>query len=88
MKKIIFGLVLVACMTVSMTSCRQVSQFKNNFKYKSPDAIGGLWTVEQNGIKIEHLKCVYWSTEDDDSVFEMQNGKKIFVNGSSVIFQE
>lgn len=86
MKKFfVIGLVVISLITCSCT--RNMKSFTNNFTYESPKP-KTLYTVIQNKTKIEHLRCVYWSTEDDDSIFINQNGKKIFVNGSSIIIEE
>ena len=87
MKKI---LVVVAIVTVALfSSCtREFEHMKNNYTYINPIKAGGTFTIYQNGMKFEHLKCIYWSTEDDDACFVNEAGKKIFVNGSSVIIQE
>lgn len=87
MKKIIFGAAVI--LTLGLTGCtREIQRHINNLTYTNPVKQGGKYTVIQNGFELNHLKCVYWSTDDDDSVFEAENGKKIFVNGSSIIVEE
>lgn len=85
MKKIAMLLIVVGLI---FTSCRRFENTVNNLHYQNPRTIGGLWTVKQGNIEINHCKCIYWSTNDDDALFEDSNGKKFFVNGSSMIFQE
>lgn len=84
------ALIVVAVLTVALfSSCtRAYESLKNNYTYTNPVKIGGTFTIYQNGMKFEHLKCIYWSTEDDDACFVNEAGKKIFINGSSVIIQE
>ena len=87
MKKIIFGAAVI--LALGLTSCtREFQRYINNFTYTNPIKEGEKYTVIQNGFELNHLKCIYWSTDDDDSVFEAENGKKIFVNGSSIIVEE
>lgn len=97
MNKIIYGLiavaiVLVVCAMVSVANTIDISRSKvedvSPKWYSNPSSLGGFWTVEQNGIKIEHVRCIYWSSTDGYSVFETEEGKIIFVNGSSVVCQE
>lgn len=81
MKKILF---ILLC----LTGCgREWEDFKNEWKYSNPCIDGGRYTIVQNGYKIENTKCLYWATQDDDSIFE-KNEHKIYVNGSSIIIQE
>ncbi len=99
MNKIIYGLiavaiVLVVCAMISVANTIDISRSKAKVEdaspkwYSNPSSLGGFWTVEQNGIKIEHVRCIYWSSTDGYSVFETEEGKIIFVNGSSVVCQE
>lgn len=87
MKKITFVLIIVCGL---FTSCklRSIEGIRNNYIYENPRMIDGTFTVIQNGTQIHGLKCIYWSTTDDDSIFVANNGKKVFVNGSSIIIQE
>jgi len=88
MKKIFIALgMFVVC---SLTSCtREMETLKNNYTYTNPlREKGSKFTVVQNGVEIKHLKCIYWSTEDGDSVFVTDNGKKIFVDGSCIVIEE
>lgn len=89
MKKIIFGAAVI--FAIGLTGCtRKLQREINNLSYTNPKKEGAKYTVYQNGweFPVHHLKCIYWSTDDDDSVFEAENGKKIFVNGSSIIVEE
>lgn len=87
MKKIIFG--AAAILVLGLTGCtREFQKQINNFTYTNPVKIGGTYTVIQNGLELKHLKCIYWSVDDDDSVFEAENGKRVFVNGSSIVVEE
>lgn len=87
MKKIISVAIMV--FAFGFIGCtREWESTINNFTYTNPKKSGGTYTIIQNGTEINHLKCVYWATEDDDSVFEAPNGKLVFVNGSSVVIQE
>jgi len=87
MKKIIFGAAVI--LALGLTGCtREFQRQINNITYTDPKKEGARYTVYQNGFKLNHLECVYWSTDDDDSVFKTENGKKIFVNGSSIIVEE
>lgn len=86
MKKLILLISIIFC----FTSCnlRNLETIRNAYNYDNPRKIGGTFTVIQNGTEINHLKCIYWSTSDDDSIFITNNGKKVFVNGSSLIIEE
>ena len=89
MKKIIFGAAVI--LALGLTGCtREFQRQINNITYTNPVKEGGKYTVYQNGweLPVYHLECVYWSTDDDDSVFETENEKKIYVNGSSIIVEE
>ena len=87
MKKIIFLIGAISCL--GFCSCtRGFERVKNNYAYTNPRKEGKVYTVIQNGTEINHLRCIYWGTEDDDSIFENSNGKKIWVNGSSIIIEE
>lgn len=90
MKKIIFGAAVI--LALGLTGCKREFQKElNNWTYTNPkEDKNARYTVYQNGCEfpVHHLKCVYWSTDDDDSVFETEDGKKIFVNGSSIIVEE
>jgi hypothetical protein len=89
MKKIIFGAAVI--LALGLTGCtREIQREINNWTYTNPKKEDARYTVYQNGheFPVHHLKCIYWSTDDDDSVFEAENGKKIFVNGSSIIVEE
>ena len=86
MKKLILlvlvGFCFVGCHLKTMESIR------NDYTYDNPRKMNGYFTVIQNGTEIKHLKCIYWSTSDDDSIFMADNGKRVFVNGSSLIIEE
>ena len=97
MNKIIYGLiaiaiVLVVCAMISVANTIDVSRSKAKTEtskwYSNPSTLGRFWVVEQNGIKIEHVRCIYWSSTNDYSIFETEEGKLIFVNGSSIVYQE
>ena len=88
MKKIALVLLTVVC-GMFMGCTRGFENFKNNYTYINPTRNPkATYTIIQNGIKITGMKCKYWSTSDDDAVFEAPNGKLVFVNGSSLIFEE
>lgn len=82
----LFG--LLGLLAFGMTGCRQVEDFVNDFRYTNPRQTGCTYTVYQNNLKFEHLKCVYWSTEDDDAIFKDFSGKQYYINGSSIIVEE
>ena len=87
MKKAIFWIVVI--LTVGLTGCtRNLQREINNFTYTNPKKLGKRYTIIQNGYELHNLKCVYWSVDDDDSVFETEDGKKIYINGSSIIIEE
>lgn len=88
MKKIVLVLLTVAC-GMFMGCTRGFENFKNNYTYTNPARNSkATYTIIQNGTKITGMKCKYWSTSDDDAVFVAPNGKQVFVNGSSLIFEE
>lgn len=87
MKKLFIVLIVVSLLFMGC-KLRSIENIRNNFNYENPRTINCTFTVIQNGIKICGLKCVYWSTEDDDALFITEDGKKVFVNGSSIIIQE
>lgn len=87
MKKIIFGIAVI--LTLGLTGCpRNFQKEINNFTYTNPKKLGKRYTIIQNGFELHNLKCVYWSVDDDDSVFETEDGKKIYISGSSIIIEE
>ena len=87
MKRVIFGIVVI--LTVGLTGCtRNLQREINNFTYTNPKKLGKRYTIIQNAYELYNLKCVYWSTDDDDSVFETEDEKKIYINGSSIIIEE
>ena len=93
MKKIIFGVAVIFALVLAFGLTGYNREFQrgiNNWTYTNPKKEGARYTVYQNGweFPVHHLKCVYWSTDDDDSVFEAENGKKVYVNGSSIIIEE
>lgn len=91
MKRTFKVLCLLGLLSLGLTSCsRGIEELYNGVtpSYTNPRRAGGTYTVYQNTLKFEHLKCVYWSTEDDDSVFEDANGNLYYVNGSSIIVKE
>ena len=82
-------LVIFAVVSFGFIGCTRTWETTvNNWTYTNPKKVGGKYTVIQNGVELNNLKCVYWATEDDDSVFETPNGKLVFVNGSSIVVQE
>ena len=86
MKRVIFWIVVI--LTVGLTGCtRNLQREINNFTYTNPKKLGKRYTIIQNGYELHNLKYVYWSV-DDDSVFETEDGKKIYINGSSIIIEE
>ena len=91
MKRIIFGIavILAVILAVGLTVCtRNLQREINNFTYTNPKKLGKRYTIIQNGYELHNLKYVYWTVDDDDSVFETEDGKKIYVNGSSIIIEE
>ena len=87
MKKIIFGIAVI--LTLSLTGCtRKFQREINNWTYTNPKKLGKRYTIIQNGYELHNLKCIYWSVDDDDSAFETESGKKVYVNGSSIIIEE
>ena len=89
MKKLIL-LVLLVLIGFCFVGCnlRKWETIRNDYTYVNPRKMDRYFTVIQNGTEIKHLKCVYWSTTDDDSIFMADNGKMVFVNGSSLIIEE
>ena len=86
MKRVIFWIVVI--LTVGLTGCtRNLQREINNFTDTNPKKLGKRYTIIQNGYELHNLKYVYWSV-DDDSVFETEGGKKIYINGSSIIIEE
>lgn len=91
MKRVIFWIVVILTvgLTGGLTGCtRNLQREINNFTYTNPKKLGKRYTIIQNGYELHNLKCVYWSVDDDDSVFETEDGKKIYINGSSIIIEE
>lgn len=91
MKRVIFGIavILTVGLTVGLTVCtRNLQREINNFTYTNPKKLGKRYTIIQNGYELHNLKYVYWTVDDDASVFETEDGKKIYVNGSSIIIEE
>ena len=91
MKKIIFGIVVILALALAFGLTgynREFQRETNNCTYTNPKKEGARYTIIQNGYELHNLKYVYWTVDNNDSVFETEDGKKIYVNGSSIIIEE
>lgn len=87
MKKLF--LIAIVCFCVIITSCSRLAKdVKIGFTYKDPQTIGGKWTVTSINKTYEHLKCVYWGTEDDTAIFEDNDGHIYVFSGTMNAMQE
>ena len=86
MKKLF--LIITVCFCVMITSCKWAKDVRTSFTYKDPQTIGGKWTVTSINKTYEHLKCIYWGTEDDTAIFENDNGRIYVFSGTMNAIQE
>ena len=85
MKKITV-IIMILLVIFSLTSCKifrkNISQMAS---YKDPQSLGGYWNVTmQTGQTFNHVKCIYWGTDDDTAVFQMDDGTLICQSGAVV----
>ena len=74
--------VLFGCVSCTAAGKKNWSQ---TFTYKDPQSVGGYWNVTmQTGQVFNHVKCIYWGTNDDTAVFEMDDGTLICQSGAVV----
>lgn len=79
MKKII-PIVLVLLLSGCAVAQKEWSQ---SFSYKDPQTIGGRWTVHfPDGSTYENAKCTYWGTQDDTSVWTLEDGTTLIQSGT------
>lgn len=87
MKKLF--LVLLVVLSFIFISCERLKKdWGMNFTYKDPQTIGGRWTVTSGNKTYEHLKCTYWGTEDDTSIFEDYDGHIYVFSGTMSAVKE
>lgn len=85
MKKVVI-LILMVIGILTMVSCAaERKAWSQAATYKDPQSLGGYWDVTmQTGQTFNHVKCVYWGTDDDTAVFEMSDGTIICQSGACV----
>ncbi len=85
MKKILL-IILIFGIIFSLMSCAADRKaWSQTMSYKDPQTIGGYWDVTmQTGQTFNHVKCVYWGTNDDTAVFELDDGTLICQSGAVV----
>lgn len=89
MKKITLITLAAIAIALSLTSCYAAKEYSKQFTYEDPQTIGGLWTVSfPNGEKYEHVSCSYWGTDDDTSVWILEDGRKLIQSGTVWASQE
>ena len=88
MKRVIKTVCLSIALLFGLTSCKSCEGLNNEFRYTNPRKDGGTYTVYQNNLKFEHLRCIYWSTDDDDAIFKDADGIIYYINGTSIIVKE
>ena len=85
MKKIIIVLFLFMSFFCLVSCAADRKAWSQATTYKDPQTIGGYWDVTmQTGQSFNHVKCIYWGTNDDTSVFQMDDGTIICQSGAVV----
>ena len=85
MKRLIVSfLIIIFC--ISIVSCAGDRKlWLQNKTYKDPQTLGGYWDVTmQTGQIFKHVECIYWGTDDDTAVFEMDDGTLVVQSGACV----
>ena len=84
MKKIVICLIAV-CLIILVSCAADRKAWSQQTSYKDPQTIGGYWDVTmQTGQTFNHVKCVYWGTDDDTAVFKMDDGTLVCQSGACV----
>lgn len=85
MKKLMVILIAIIVLLSSVSCALERKAWSQAASYKDPQTLGGYWNVTmQTGQAFDHVKCIYWGTEDDTSVFEMDDGTLICQSGACV----
>lgn len=85
MKKLVVILISIIVLFSSVSCALDRKAWSQATSYKDPQTLGGYWNVTmQTGQIFEHVKCIYWGTDDDTSVFEMDDGTLICQSGACV----
>lgn len=81
MKKITLVILIFVLL---LTSCAVVQkEWSQSFTYKDPQTLGGYWTVHfPDGSVYKNVKCTYWGTKDDTSVWELSDGSTLIQSGT------
>jgi len=83
MRKLIIVFVVVVLLLTSCAGDRKA--WSRYTSYKDPQTIGGYWDVTmQTGQTFRHVKCIYWGTDDDTAVFELDDGTIVCQSGACV----
>lgn len=77
---ILILIVSVLCVSCTAAGRKEISQ---TFSYQDPQTIGGRWDVFfDNGDTYRGVKCLYWGTNDDTSVWESAGGMILIQSGT------
>lgn len=84
MKRRIILISLIILLSLLSVSCaRAMKEFSQEMTYQDPQTIGGKWNVYfDNGDYYENVECTYWGTEDDTSVWKLQDGRMMIQSGT------
>lgn len=85
MKKVFLVIAVAAFLVLSVSCAADRKAWSQAASYKDPQTLGGYWNVTmQTGQTFNHVKCIYWGTNDDTAVFQMDNGTIICQSGACV----
>lgn len=85
MKKVIICLVVLVLCFFLASCAGEMKSLSQSASYKDPQTIGGYWNVTmQTGQVFNHVKCIYWGTDDDTAVFKMDDGTIVCQSGACV----
>ena len=86
MKKLVLVFFIVVWVVMLSVSCAaERKAWSQAASYKDPQTLGGYWDVTmQTGQTFYHIKCIYWGTDDDTAVFQMDDGTLVCQSGACV----
>lgn len=85
MKRTIVLIFAVMLMLIVSCTAADKKMWSQRHSYKDPQMVGGYWDVTmQTGQIFSHVRCLYWGTDDDTAVFEMDNGRIVCQSGACV----
>ena len=83
MKSKIAVILILAISALCVSCAADMKQISQAFTYQDPQTIGGRWDVFfDNGDTYRGVKCLYWGTNDDTSVWESAGGMILIQSGT------